>query len=250
MNFNNIKNLFRAYYYENGRRDLFQMAVMAALAFLSSAFVENTHFPTLFTVSMMIFVVQFFTLLRSKTGSVHYFTLPASTGEKFLFSVLMVNVVGVLQYYVAIVLGSILGQLCHDLMFNLLNMSNVSALVWPSIIWRQSTQIPLYLLTLYTFVSMFFFGGIYFRRGSVRKTILTLFLVSLALFILILLTFKVNMWMAFPMGTRFVDVDWNLFEIGFLPSPLDAKTFTGIVDGITIVYCYVLSYLRLRETEA
>ena len=60
----------------------------------------------------------------------------------------------------------------------------------------------------------------------------------------------INTARAFPMGTRFVDVDWNLFEIGFLPSPLDAKTFTGIVDGITIVYCYVLSYLRLRETEA
>ena len=249
MKFNNIKSLFRAYYFENGRRDLFQMAVMAALAFLSSAFVENTHFPTLFTVSMMIFVVQFFTLLRSKTGSVHYFTLPASTGEKFLFAVLMVNVVGVLQYYIAIVLGSILGQLCHDLMFNLLNLSNITALVWPSVTWHNH-HIALFLLTLYTLVSMFFFGSIYFRRGGVRKTILTVFLVSLGLFIIMLLTFKVNMWMAFPMGARFVDVDWNLFEIGFLPSPLDAKTFTGIVDGITIVYCYVLSYLRLRETEA
>lgn len=250
MNFNNIKNLFRAYYYENGRRDLFQMAVMAALAFLSSAFVENTHFPTLFTVSMMIFVVQFFTLLRSKTGSVHYFTLPASTGEKFLFAVLMVNVVGVLQYYIAIVLGSILGQLCHDLMFNLLNMSNVSALVWPSIIWRQSTQIPLYLLTLYTLVSMFFFGSIYFRRGGVRKTILIVFLVSLGLFIIMLLTFKVNMWMAFPFGTRFVDVDWSLVSIGFLPQQLDETTLAYIVEGVTILYCYVLSFLRLRETEA
>ena len=249
MNFNNIKSLFRAYYYETGRRDLFQMAVMAALAFLSSAFVENTHFPTLFTVSMMIFVVQFFTLLRSKTGSVHYFTLPASTSEKFLFAVLMVNVVGVLQYYIAIVLGSILGQLCHDLMFNLLNLSNITALVWPSVTWHNH-HIALFLLTLYTLVSMFFFGSIYFRRGGVRKTILIVFLVSLALFILMMLTFKVNMWLAFPMGTRFVDVNWNLFEIDFLPRPLSATTLMYIVDGITIVYCYVLSFLRLRETEA
>lgn len=249
MNFNNIKNLFRAYYYENGRRDLFQMAVMAALAFLSSAFVENTHFPTLFTVSMMIFVVQFFTLLRSKTGSVHYFTLPASTGEKFLFAVLMVNVVGVLQYYIAIVLGSILGQLCHDLMFNLLNLSNITALVWPSVTWHNH-HIALFLLTLYTLVSMFFFGSIYFRRGGVRKTILIVFLVSLGLFIIMLLTFKVNMWMAFPFGTRFVDVDWSLVSIGFLPQQLDETTLAYIVEGVTILYCYVLSFLRLRETEA
>ena len=249
MNFNNIKSLFRAYYYENGRRDLFQMAVMAALAFLSSAFVENTHFPTLFTVSMMIFVVQFFTLLRSKTGSVHYFTLPASTGEKFLFAVLMVNVVGVLQYYIAIVLGSILGQLCHDLMFNLLNLSNITALVWPSVTWHNH-HIALFLLTLYTLVSMFFFGSIYFRRGGVRKTILIVFLVSLGLFIIMLLTFKVNMWMAFPFGTRFVDVDWSLVSIGFLPQQLDETTLAYIVEGVTILYCYVLSFLRLRETEA
>jgi hypothetical protein len=249
MNFNNIKSLFRAYYYENGRRDLFQMAVMAALAFLSSAFVENTHFPTLFTVSMMIFVVQFFTLLRSKTGSVHYFTLPASTGEKFLFAVLMVNVVGVLQYYIAIVLGSILGQLCHDLMFNLLNLSNITALVWPSVTWHNH-HIALFLLTLYTLVSMFFFGSIYFRRGGVRKTILTVFLVSLGLFIIMLLTFKVNMWMAFPFGTRFVDVDWSLVSLDIMPQNFSERTFAYIVEGLTIVYCYVLSYLRLRETEA
>jgi hypothetical protein len=249
MNFNNIKSLFRAYYYENGRRDLFQMAVMAALAFLSSAFVENTHFPTLFTVSMMIFVVQFFTLLRSKTGSVHYFTLPASTGEKFLFAVLMVNVVGVLQYYIAIVLGSILGQLCHDLMFNLLNFSNITALVWPSVTWHNH-HIALFLLTLYTLVSMFFFGSIYFRRGGVRKTILTVFLVSLGLFIIMLLTFKVNMWMAFPFGTRFVDVDWSLVSLDIMPQNFSERTFAYIVEGLTIVYCYVLSYLRLRETEA
>ena len=249
MNFNNIKSLFRAYYYENGRRDLFQMAVMAALAFLSSAFVENTHFPTLFTVSMMIFVVQFFTLLRSKTGSVHYFTLPASTGEKFLFAVLMVNVVGVLQYYIAIVLGSILGQLCHDLMFNLLNLSNITALVWPSVTWHNH-HIALFLLTLYTLVSMFFFGSIYFRRGGVRKTIVTVFLVRLGLFIIMLLTFKVNMWMAFPFGTRFVDVDWSLVSLDIMPQNFSERTFAYIVEGLTIVYCYVLSFLRLRETEA
>ena len=249
MNINNIKNLFRAYYYENGRRDLFQMAVMAALAFLSSTFVENTHFPTLFTVSMMIFVVQFFTLLRSNTGSVHYFTLPASTGEKFLCAVLMVNVVGVLQYYIAIVLGSILGQLCHDLMFNLLNLSNITALVWPSVTWHNH-HIALFLLTLYTLVSMFFFGSIYFRRGGVRKTILTVFLVSLGLFIIMLLTFKVNMWMAFPFGTRFVDVDWSLVSLDIMPQNFSERTFAYIVEGLTIVYCYVLSFLRLRETEA
>ncbi len=249
MKINNIKNLFRAYYYENGRRDLFQMAVVAGLAFLSSV-LGNTHFPTLFWAAITIFVVQFFTLLRVNTGSVHYFTLPASTGEKFLFSVLMVNVVGVLHFYVAIVLGSVLGQLCNDLMTNMANLGNVAALDWPSVVGYNDTLITLHLLTLYAFVSLFFFGCIYFRRGAVHKTILTVVVLSLALFILMLLTFKVNMWLAFPAGTRFVDVNWNLFEIGFLPQKLEMTTLGCIVDVVTIVYCYVLSFLRLRETEA
>ena len=116
MNFQNIKRLCSAYFIENWRRDLVSyFLVLAGCAFMMSLrYVSevsagfpyvNSSMDFWMVFAAFVLVSYLFRHLSKTSSSIHYLTIPASTGEKVVANMLLANVYYVALTFVAIMLG-------------------------------------------------------------------------------------------------------------------------------------------------
>ena len=77
---------------------------------------------------------------------------------------------------------------------------------------------------------------------------LTFFCILIGLSVLFGITLVLNIKAILPEGYHFIDLDWNAAGPACLP--LNELVVEIPATILTMCYCYVLSYLRLRETEA
>lgn len=248
MKINNIINLFRAYLIENWKRDLRVFLIVAGFAMVSACLGGTSH-NALLLVAVSLYPAMFFERLQqSPTSRIHYLMTPAGIGEKFLFSFVMVNVVSILCFFLAILVGDVAGHLLqHSLNVGNAYFFNFSRLIPSTEFWY----------VLFTFLPIFFFGAIYFsRRGSLIKSLFATLALVIIVSLFIILIVKVNAMIAFPeVSGKFYLMNWDAFFTGLDELFGDfsykwAKVIFYTGYALFVIWCYVLSFLRLRETEA
>jgi hypothetical protein len=233
MNILNTINLVRAYIIENKLRLLIGSSIIflfAILGFSTSAMPEIApSVPYIF-----LFFLVCFTIFGIKNNRAHFFTLPVSTVEKFIFTIAVILILGVVFQTIEIVGASIGRYLIlpyfrseihtHGYSFLSLNILNLKGY-----------------LKFAAYMSVFLFGSIYFNKNAFLKTIGILigFGFSIGLYVLGLTL------IAFGelKNQGMVLIDKNLINISFWES------YWYILPIAVIAFFLSLTYLRLRETE-
>lgn len=242
MNIKNIKNLFNAYFIENWKTDLFQFGILAAIVLFGTLTSNSggtySNIPVVISsIMLMIYPDRLFRNLHSSSPKIHYLSIPASNGEKVLVNMLLANIYMVAVVVLACAVGYGLAHL-----YWIMRGFDVAFHHGPHIY-------PSGVLFIYTMLSVFFFGSIYFRKRTPLSTFGVGLLIGLIFSILFSLILWVNGMMLVPKGAAFHDYVWSLDYSVDISEKVE-ETLLYVLMGVMIVYFYALSFLRLRETEA
>lgn len=233
MNIKNIKNLFKAYFIENWKTDLFQFGILAVIVFFATTIsASNLHFPIFVaSVFLMIYPERLFRNLHGNSSKIHYLSIPASNSEKVLTNIVLANVYYVLGLAVFCCLGLGLAHLYMTLRgYDGVNFDT----------FLSGTSVML----LFAILAMFFFGSIYFRRKTTLATLGVSLLIGTIFVTLYALTLWINGILLIPKDAAYNDYVWSF------SSDAMSEISEVIILGLGMVFFYGLSFLRLKETEA
>lgn len=240
MNTKNIANLLKAYFIENWKIDLFQFGILAAVVLFGSIINGSPTYLNfaLFVscVFLMIYPERLFRNLHSSSPKIHYLAIPASNSEKVVTNMILANI----YYVVGLVISSALGLALAHLFWKVRGYDGV---------FLYTSFDDNWVLMIYATLSVFFFGSIYFRRRTTLSTIGVGLLISMVFSLLVSLTVWVNGITLIPKDAAFHDFAWTFSSKATLPDWI-TNTVGYLILSANIIYFYVLSFLRLKETEA
>lgn len=252
MNINNIKNLLIAYFIENWKKDVINLSVMALITLVFN-FIGPSHDSVIEVVVAVIWLFLYasriFNELGNSSKSIHYLMIPANHYEKTISAMLLVNI-----YFVVLMAAGI--WIGYSISYFLQNQI-LSALYDPSTLGSymsryQSSVFGEGLLAFYVVLSVFFFGSIFFRRKAFVKTILWTVLIAIAFGGIITFVTWLNM-KSFGAASFNGDIH-ILFPLTHQDPQIVNKVISDgcgyCIECVVIIYFYVLSFLRLKETEA
>lgn len=225
MNIHNLVNLTRRYFMESGRKDittfLTVVLIIAIIDFIQPLGVNDTFMILVLNIMGIIYAGRVFGIFQPISKTIHYLTIPASSGEKTLINACLVYLYYNALLVAALFLGSVLGELLRKLI-----ISSYEFRLYFPLTWNE-------LFTLLTFESIFMFGSIYFRTHPVVKTLLWMLAVSMGLFL----------------------VDSSIMNFYssksiFKFSQLDIERIRLYISIVIFVFFNFMTWLRLRETEA
>lgn len=200
-------------------------------------------FPLLLFTTGFVLTGQAFRELRDPHGAMAWMLLPAGTFEKWASRLFLTGVGYAVAFTIAWCLISALAQIVSRSLFSF-------ACPW----FSPFQPMVMFSIGLYTVLqSLFFVGAIYFRRLAFIKTTLFLMLLGLALFVFILVGFKVILG-GDSMG--FASRGWLSpgRELALLWTDDVRTTLLWIWRiafwGLLAPCCWAISYLRLKEFEA
>lgn len=242
MNIKNIKNLFNAYFIENWKTDLFQFGILAAIVLFGTLTSNSggtySNIPVVISsIMLMIYPDRLFRNLHSSSPKIHYLSIPASNGEKVLVNMLLANIYMVAVVVLACAVGYGLAHL-----YWIMRGFDVAFHHGPHIY-------PSGVLFIYTMLSVFFFGSIYFRRRTTLSTFGVGLLIVTFFSVLFTLTMWVNGMTLIPKDAAFHDYMWDVSFSSSL-SDTTSSIMAYITMAVTIIFFYALSFLRMKETEA
>ena len=228
--------------------------VLTGCAFMMSlSFVRSTSFGDPFSHSSMDFWMVFaafvlvsylFRYFSKASSSIHYLTIPASTGEKIVANMFLANVHYVVLSFLAIMLGLSIAIAVNMLIHGDMVITTAKYL-------SLSYTIPLkviahILFPMFILISVAFFGAVYFKKRALLKTLGSMIAIGWVFGLLFFLTIWAQLGHFGPITFMDVDFsfwpDWNLSETA-------QKVLAYTAGSCVIIYNYVLSFLRLRETE-
>jgi len=241
MNINNIKNLIRAYFYENWQKDIYTFGLVMIFAFLSMAWPSFNSFLgfSVIVVLIAIYPLRFFDKLHQSSSRIHYLMIPATNEEKVLTGILLTNIYFISLVFISAFIGSSLGYGVLKLTTPEMEMNykEILGLMLPS-------RVRSYLL-LITMVSFIFFGSIYFKKSPAWKIVLVSLAVFIVLGAIMTGTEWLNVVMTVPAEIR------NGYYVKIDNSISDTSKWTPyVIYGVITLYFYAMSFLRMRETEA
>jgi hypothetical protein len=235
MNITRIINLFRAYLIENKKK----LLIICFITFGIVAFglTVSREFETFLSFPYYaLFFLACFTIFGFKSNRMHFFILPSTTAEKFLYAIVTIVIMGAVLYLLSLA-GAYIGYyLIHPLIYfetsNYLggiDILNDSIWAWESYLSFAST------------LSVFLFGSIYFKTNAFFKTlgIVVGFLFGIGIYFLILF------YIIF--GNTISSDDSLSFNIA--SDYVFLQNYWYVVPIAIIVFFLSLTYLRLRETE-
>jgi hypothetical protein len=171
-----------------------------------------------------------------------YLLVPASTLEKvsarLVLTLLAFPAATLVLYWVTSLVGAGLGTLIWDRSFG---------------IYNPLTENTVRLLAHYPMIhAVFFLGAIWFRKGSVFKTLLSVVIAQLGLAIIAAFFFRIVFFEFFEgLGLdHSMEFQLNVIDAGWLTSDLTAQlgeVFAYLLFG---PWLWVISYLRLADTES
>jgi hypothetical protein len=218
-------------------------SIFDSIATCSEDFYFNYYFLILL-ISGLVVTSKISKGLHHEAKGPAWILLPASTLEKLISLIVLSTVVPAIGTLLFLSLASVVSEAinrifigsCHTL-FNAVDTSHI-----------HST------MTYLTIQTPFLLGAIYFKKHAFGKTFLSLFVYSIFLVSITLLTGRI-VFGHFPWDASYmqsvleeittIDPVVKVMRIGKM-SQFYAKIFFGY---IMVPLCWVIAYLRLKETE-
>ena len=225
-------------------KDLFRLGIKLIIIFLiltvffgltgSNQIVMNGWFFPILLFSGIFVAKKVFKELNDKDKCISWMMIPGSSLEKFLSRLLYVLVIYFILFSFVYSLGVNAGRILTSTLFNynfrlFLPFNNYD------IAFGYGTYI--------TITSVFFTGGLYFKKSPVVKTIFFILIVALIVAIILIITGII----LFTNG--FEQIIQSLPEILRYWGNSISLYFRLIVFCIIPVFCWIISYLRMKEKE-
>ena len=234
ISFYRIGLLFKRYFSENWKKDVIVAAIIFAVEMLTSLEQEvSTISWAVLLVFFILYSGRIFGMLGKPQRAINYLMLPASRGEKLAVNIILSH----FYYPILLIAASCLGIwassfLCYFI-YDEFTFKSIDFL-GNSIFWGVEIWYLCLFLLLNNAVMMF--GSVYFRKAAVIKTLLCEFaFFTLYAIVMAIIVFK--MW---------------LHEAVYVTA--DKITYGNVILSVfilcVIAFFWVLSYLRLKETEA
>jgi hypothetical protein len=238
MNITHIINLFRAYFIENKKLLLICSVITFALVaweFTSTAIPEISLMVP-YLIPLWIAGTCFQSSLK-RNNCTHFFNLPVTTCEKFLYATVSILIIGVVFQLLGIA-GAYTGRyLIRPLLYS------ESYLHYRFNIIEYLLGLKEYLYYAAALIGLFF-GSIYFKKNAFWKTLAigVGFLFSIALYSWALIS--ITFWKEINSAHQYRgSINFNLADTPFW------QEHHYIIPIVLIVFFLSLTYLRLRETE-
>ena len=250
MNINNIIKLLKVYFTSNWRKDLYEFLIMIAImifCMITGGSVSLAFFVAY--ILICIYPSRVFKNLYQSSSRMMYLTLPVTNAEKVTTGIALVNVYYMFVIFVALTLGFILGYGAEMMFYGGHGMlSNIGFSESFSSFMKNMLSVDSVLM-LYTALSAFFFGAIYFKKRSFGATFGVMVCLGFIMSIVMMLTVQLNAMAAFSTTSWLPYPLFDAsFDFGF--SEKTGKVISYTLTCLTIVYFYAMSFLRMRETEA
>ena len=247
MNIKNIKNLLHAYFLKNNRKDIIVFCIVTLVTLLINLL--SSKGDTAVEIIIVVFLLfaytsHIFNDLSDSSKSIHYLMIPANHYEKVVTNIILVNIYYVLLLAFGVWIGYSIAYVIHDQMF----LSFFSSSGEYMARYRNNINGGNIILAIYTITSIFFFGSVYFKKRSFGKIILWSLLIGLVFSLILIFVIWLNLK---SIGANSINNylpltknDPAFFNEGFF------KSISYLCQCIGIVYFYILSFFRLKETEA
>ena len=234
ISFYRIGLLFKRYFCENWKKDVIVAAIIFAVEMLTSLEqeVSTISWAVLF-VFFILYSGRIFGMLGKPQRAINYLMLPASRCEKLTVNIILSHFYYPLLLIAASCLGIWASSFFCYFIYDEFTFKSIefigSAKFWGIEIW----YLCLFLL-LNNAVMMF--GSVYFRKAAVIKTLLCEFaFITLYSIVMALIVFKLWLHEALYVTADKITCGNVIFSVFML---------------CVIAFFWVLSYIRLKETEA
>jgi len=196
---------------------------------------------------------KFFREIHSPTNRINYFMIPATQIEKFVVSLLYSVVYFWIMMLVVYVIGNILGTFFNNLLANIGLLSNLlgfshhdlSWVIFDPIQYGNANAFFAVCVAILVLQSIFLLGSVYFKKGYLFKTFLTL--VALGFFIALISIVETKYFFANSIDTHSIGNELNLQLKETVMGPV--KVISSIFFYLLAPYLWLVSYIRLTEKE-
>jgi hypothetical protein len=238
LSFHRIKHLFASYFISNWQKDVKALSIVLAVnVFLSLLFGTDITFGLMLLVILSIFYAGRSFAVLGNNGAINYLSTPANTSEKLLTNITLTH----FYYPIALYLATMMGILLGGFLRTSTGFGGNNILDTP---FADSLSYNFIINTIIA-SSIFMFASVYFRKNAIAKT---LFVFAILFFVFVFLVFAVGVPILKPFAESLIDFNANYFI-----SIHDFKyfdIFLYVFDYVILIFFWVLSYFRLRETEA
>ena len=235
ISFYRIGLLFKRYFSENWKKDVIVAAIIFAVEMLTSLKQEASSVSWfLLFVFFMLYSGRIFGMLGKPQRAINYLMLPASGCEKLTANLILSH----FYYPILLVVASCLGIwassfLCYfiydEFTFKSIDFVYINGTcgIWYTVLFLLLTN------------AIMMFGSVYFRKAAVIKTLLC----EAAFFVALMMVFS-GIWLI-SSRNGFV-----IRSIDQLPAEWILNVIVSAVMLVEIAFFWLLSYFRLKETEA
>lgn len=208
-----------------------------------AASLYRIFFPAvIIIIGLLLTSLSFSELYTGK--SYFYLTLPTSSVEKFISKLIIVSVLYLLSINFLLIIVSVAAKgLNYFLLGEQFPIFNP---IHPSIL---NSEI-LYLIIL----TIFLFGAVYFKKYNFLKTILLISVPILFMIIFPAISYKIMFWKYQESGILKLQPGYAIAppSVDYLVDTIQqiVEIFTFLFYSVTAPFFLLLTYLRLRESEA
>ena len=232
FSFKRVILLIKKYIIEQWRKDLLLFLIAFLLMTIDGILFEGEGLASLVVIGGMFYISGIFSFNNARSKDIDYLMLPASSLEK------TVTNIGIVHLYInaillaAIILGSYFGLMMRDLLFA--NGQGIALSHIANIITLDT------ILTVLFFQALFIFGSIYFKKSSGIKT--AAIFIAICIFITIL---------DISVIAKFANISSiNTMQFETLGMSYKSGGASVISNCAFIIFFWLLTFFRLRETEA
>ena len=248
MSIINIKHLIGHHFISHWKRELKIFAIMIFCAFFLLR-AQNNVLETFVWLAVLYSLVELKSIYAENKG-MNYLLLPAQTSEKIVSTFIIHQIFYVLLSMAALALAYGINWLIAQKMGNYYWM--VYPLKWQTVNFSQAMNT---LLSIWCWQVIFVFGSIYFKRHPGLGILLTFIGIGIitSMIIGICTSMVITHDIHYPhFVTRLFDLSQQtiLQSDGYFDN--NFTNFPGIfyiLSAVHIIFWWLMSFLRLRETE-
>jgi len=242
--------LLRRYFIENQNYELYLWSILTIVFMI---FRNGNSASAILIVTGALYAVRFFKVFNFAPNGIQYLLIPATQLEKTISVFLLNTVYFILMFTVVFSVGNVIGNLLEQLIFS---TSDTVALQF----FQSSKSFEFNIQGLKNIwisfgvfaaiQAIFTLGSLYFKRNAILKTLLSLFVVAVALGILEYFIFKITFG-SVTETLKALNAGDFVWDENIFPKALTEtwKIFWSISGYLFIPFCWIVSYFRLTEKE-